>query len=347
MVGGCFLLAENPIYRKSKRYAKVKNKTIDDVRNIVIKIKQLEGVSTNTIHGYEKVFNDFDRFFGEKTDIKSLTQEDARNFIYWQLNEKVQFLNHKYRKNKPKGVSINSANTYLDFSISIFNVLVNEKIVEENIFNGIKHIKDKEKKIETLTPEEIKKIIRSLDKRVYSELRAYIIIHVCLDSFGRINEILSLKKEDVDLDSQVVTFSNTKSGKVRMVPISKKTVKLIEEMIEENEEFESEYIFLTNHGKPLKPDTFRKHFREVIRRSGINKRVHPHLLRHSASAMFLKQNGNIRVLQKILGHSDLIVTSRYAHVLDDTIRQQHELFSPLQLIEDVQIRKTRTKRTRK
>lgn len=324
--------------------------TIDDARNIVIKIKQLEGVSVNTIHNYEKLFNDFDRYFGEKTDISSLTREDARNFIYWQLNEKVQFLKHKHRKNKPKGVSASSANNYINYAKASFTVLCNEEIVEENIFLDVNRIKEKEKKVETLAIPEINKLLRSLNKGLYSEFRLYTLILTCLDSFGRINEILSLRIDDIDLEAQAITFSNTKNGKLRIVPVSKKTCKTLEELIKENEDFESEYVFLTNHGKQLSPDTARKHLRDVTKRIGLSHITGFHIFRHTASEMFLRGNhnglggGSMRVLQKILGHSDLSVTSIYAHVLDSTLKQQHEQFSPLNLIEEKEKRKTRTRR---
>src|SRR3954466_12425745 len=165
-------MSNNPKYRKTKRYTKqlaTKIFTVDDARNIVLKIKQLEGVASNTIFQYEKLFNDFDRFYGEKTDIAALTRDDAREFIYWQLNEKVQFANHKYRKTKPKGVSIGTANTYLQYAKGAFTILVNEEIVEENIFGNVNNIKEKEKKIETLSVEEINKLLRSLNKGWYSE----------------------------------------------------------------------------------------------------------------------------------------------------------------------------------
>ena len=78
--------------------------------------------------------------------------------MYWQLNEKIQFRNHKYpKKTKKKGVSIGTANTYLTYAKSTFNILVGEEIVEENIFENINNIKDKEKKIDTLTVQEINK----------------------------------------------------------------------------------------------------------------------------------------------------------------------------------------------
>lgn len=342
-------MSNNPIYRKTKRYTKqlaTKIFTLDDARNIVIKIKKLEGLAPNTIEQYEKLFNDLDRYFGDKTDIASLTSDDIRNFTYWQLNEKEQFKYHKYRKNKKKGVSISTVNTYLAYGKAAFEVLVEEEIVEENIFSSQNNIKQPERKIETLTPKEIEKFLRSLDKSWYTHFRMYVLVHVLLDSFGRIEEVLSLRKSDVDVERHCVTFNNTKSGAMRIVPITKKSVSLIEELFEENEDFtDIDYLFLTHHGKPLKPDTARKHLRELSELVGLNKLTGFHIFRHTASEMFLRQNGSIKVLQKILGHADLSTTSVwYSHILDDTVIQQHNQFSPLNLIEEKEKRKTRRKK---
>ncbi|MBT2723069.1 tyrosine-type recombinase/integrase [Bacillus sp. ISL-46] len=340
-------MSNNPIYRKTKKYTNqlaTKIFTIDDARNIVMKIKQLEGLSPNSIANYEKLFNDFDRFFGEKKDVASLTRDDAREFIYWQLNEKIQFKNHKYRKNKKKGISVSSVNTYIGYGKAAFTALVNEEIVEVNIFEDTNQIKEKEKKIETLTIDEINKLLRSLNKGWYSEFRMFVLINCLLDTFGRITEVLSIRKDDIDFEKHAITFQNTKSGKVRIVPVTKKTINFLEELIEETEDFESEYVFLTHHGKPLTQDTARKHLRDLVKRIGLgNKIIGFHIFRHTASEMFLRQNGSMRVLQKILGHSDISTTSIYAHVLDSTIQQQHHQFSPLNLIDEKEKRKTTRK----
>lgn len=344
-------MSSSPSYRKTKRYTNqlaTKIFTIDNARNIILKIKKLEGMSKNTLASYEKLFNDFDHFFGETKDITLLTRDDARNFIYWQLNEKIQFMNHKYRKTKKKGLSISSVNNCISLGKAAFNILLKEEIVDENIFEETNNIKQSEKKIDTLTIDEISKFLRSLNKGLYSEFRMYVLIHTCLDSFGRIQEILSIRKSDVDFERHAITFQNTKSRKIRIVPITKKTVNLLEELVEETEDFESEYIFLTNHGKPLNPDTARKHLKEIVKRVGLEGRISGfHIFRHTASELFLRGTssggGSIRVLQKILGHSDLSTTSIYAHVLDQTIKQQHELYSPLNLIEDKEKRKTTRK----
>jgi integrase/recombinase XerD len=126
--------------------------------------------------------------------------------MYWQLNEKTQYLNQPTWKNKKKGVSVNTANMYLNFAKGVFRVLKDENIVEENIFQNIRRIKDSEKKIETLTPQEISRLLRSLDLKLYAEFRTYVMIHVILDTFRRIGEVLSLTWEDVDFEHQCITF---------------------------------------------------------------------------------------------------------------------------------------------
>jgi integrase/recombinase XerD len=71
-----------------------------------------------------------------------------------------------------------------------------------------------------------------------------------------------------------------------VVPITKKTVKLLEELIEETSDFESEYIFLTHHGKPLTPDTARKHLRDITKRMRLEKITGFHIFRHTRVKCF-------------------------------------------------------------
>jgi len=328
-------MSENPKFKRTKRHRKKRKRfTIDDAREYIIRIKKLEGLSKSSLANYEKLFNDFDRFYGEDTSVESLNVEDARDFIQWQLTEKVQFLKAKHRTDKKKGVSITSVNTYLQYAKSTFNTLVDEGVLEESIFNSIKPIKEQTKQIETLTIDEINKLFRAMDKTLYTDFREYVLCHVLLDSFGRIEETLSVKKSEVDFKHHTITFNQTKNGKFRILPLTKKTLKLIAELIEETEDFHSPYLFVSTHGTRLRPDTFRKHLREIVKRAGINKRIHPHLFRHSASRMFLEQSNNIRVLQKILDHSHLETTSRYAHVLDKTIEEQHQQYSPINMLQE-------------
>ncbi|MGM0874905.1 MAG: tyrosine-type recombinase/integrase [Bacillota bacterium] len=71
----------------------------------------------------------------------------------------------------------------------------------------------------------------TFNKGSYCEFKAYVIIHTLIDSFGRIDEVLSIRQSDIDFESKSVIFSKTKSGKIRIIPMSMKTLQLIEELI--------------------------------------------------------------------------------------------------------------------
>lgn len=320
-----------------------KGMTFKQGRDLVFRVKKLEGCSPRTIENYNKVFNDFQQCFGGRKHINNVTVDDARKFIEWQLNEKVQFLNARGRRERKIGVSVVSANTYLGFAKGAFEVFVQDGIIETNPFRPLKKIKEQERKVDTLTPLEIKEILKALDKTWYADFRDFVVIHAMLDTFGRINEICNLQKDDIDYESGAVTFQKTKNNRFRIVPVSSKMLRLIDQLNDETEEFDSPYIFLSNQGKRLHPDTFRKHLREVVAKTTITKRVHPHIFRHTASTLFLAEGGSIRALQKILGHRDISTTMIYGHMLDSTIKDQHERFSPLRSIEMAEQIKTRTR----
>lgn len=279
----------------------------------MIKIKQIEGVADETINAYHRLFNDFDKFFGEGTDVTKLTEDDAIDYVHWQLNEKTpyEFSSRQDLKHE-KGVSVKTANSYLIMAKSAFNVL-NQRGITDHIFKDIKTIKEHEKQIDTLTVNEINKLFKEFDKTLYTEFRDYVICNVLLDGFARIGETLEVRVDDIDFDKKAITFKRTKGKRIRTVPLSNQTLKLLEELIEENEEFDTDYVFLTIFGEQLDTDTFRKRLDDIAERAEIKTNVYPHIFRHTASKMFIEQGGNLRVLQLILGHASVETTQRYAH----------------------------------
>ncbi|OXS80151.1 tyrosine-type recombinase/integrase [Domibacillus enclensis] len=262
--------------------------TVEKARDIIIRIKKMEGLSKHTITNYNKLFNDFERCFAKNKYMENLTIEDARRFIEWQLHEKQQFKNVRWNREKKIGVNVTSANSYLRLAKAAFSCLIDEGHLEKNPFSTLKNIKQQQKHVDILTDQEITKILNSLDKSWYADFRAYCLIHVLLDSFGRIGEVLALKRHDIDFEHGSITFNKTKNSVYRIVPVTKKTLNLLEKLMDETEEFESDFIFLTNAGNPLGADAARKHLHEITARAGIDKRVHPHIFRHSASCHFIK-----------------------------------------------------------
>ncbi|UPK45945.1 tyrosine-type recombinase/integrase [Paenibacillus pabuli] len=91
-------------------------------------------------------------------------------------------------------------------------------------------------------------------------------------------------------------------------------------------------IFLNNYGKRLVPNPFRHQLKKYADRAGIEKRVYPHLLRHSGAMLFLEEGGSQRHLQVILGHADGRMTAHYTHLSDKNVKKNHDEYSPLNAV---------------
>lgn len=77
-----------------------------------------------------------------------------------------------------------------------------------------------------------------------------------------------------------------------------------------------EHVFTTLEGKPLQPRYVQAMVERYGTRAGIERHVHPHLLRHTYATAFYRETHNLRHLQANLGHGDLSTTSIYTHVVD-------------------------------
>lgn len=173
--------------------------SVEKAREIVIRVKKMEGLSKHTIENYNKLFNDLERCFAKNKYMENFSLSDARRFLEWQLTEKQQFQGVRWGREKKIGVSVSSANSYLRLAKGAFSTLINEGHLEENPFMEIKNIKFQKKQVETLTEEEIQRILKSLDHSWFADFRSAVLIHVLLDSFGRIGAEAFKRVEIADL----------------------------------------------------------------------------------------------------------------------------------------------------
>uniref|UniRef100_UPI001C311577 tyrosine-type recombinase/integrase n=1 Tax=Mesorhizobium sp. GbtcB19 TaxID=2824764 RepID=UPI001C311577 len=135
----------------------------------------------------------------------------------------------------------------------------------------------------------------------------YVIMNLLLDTFLLISEALSLTSNDIDFSTKVITVraSVAKSRKARIVPIKNTTANLLKDLIKENEEFETDHVFVTKYGEPMNRNHIRRRLKKYAEAAGSTKNVLPHLFRHTGATMFLEAGGDIRHLQMLLGHADL------------------------------------------
>lgn len=301
--------------------------------------KVAEGRTDKTLNSYCENFNFFLEYLnykGIEPYSKFMTPEIMRNYIVYMFKEKIRFDGHTYKDDKEKTVGLSpvTVNTRLKTLRTLFKFLCEENLMESNPLQSVKKVVEDDNAITVLTVDELQRLLNTPNQRRYSDFRDYVLMNVLLDSFLRINEALSLKVSDIDAETGVLTIRSetSKSRRTRIIPIQKSTLKLLQELVSENDDFETDYIFLANYGEPMEANHFRKRLKQFVSKAGIEKRVHPHLFRHTGATLFLEAGGDIRHLQMILGHKDLRMVLRYTHLSNQALKKQHEQYSPLHLI---------------
>ncbi|QZX97395.1 tyrosine-type recombinase/integrase [Pantoea alfalfae] len=207
------------------------------------------------------------------------------------------------KKWKVKPITVNREHQYL---YAVFNEL--KRLGEwklPNPLDGLRIFKETEKEMSWLTDEQIRKLLDAMDR--YGKPHLTQIVKVCLATGARWSEAERLTRSQ--LSKYKITFTKTKGGKNRTVPIP---IWLFKEM----EKLE---------GRMFKP--CYQEFKKALALTDIElvEGQMTHVLRHTFASHFMMNGGNILVLQRILGHANIRETMRYSHFAPDHLEEAAEL----------------------
>ena len=163
-----------------------------------------------------------------------------------------------------------------------------------------------------LTIEEVRRIIE-----VTSNIKHSLIIKILYGSGLRVSEIVNLKKEDLNFDEGLIHIRLAKGKKDRFVTIP---LSIKEKLKNYCSLYSGNYLFESNRGGKLTKDTIQKIVRNSAKKAEIKKRVYPHLLRHSFATHLLEQGTDLRIIQKLLGHSSIKTTQIYTQISQASIK---------------------------
>lgn len=328
--------------RTGKRLKKQRNiiknsDNLDFLLEKFLEIKKAEGRAERTIKQYIENYAFFTEYLDKRGIprlMSALNKDIMRGYVIYMQSEIVRYEDHRFVLDKYKTVGIKPAtiNTRLKTLRVLFNCLRKENLIADNPMDGVQNVNEPEEEITVLTDDELKHLLNAPNQRMYTEFRDYVLMVYLLDGMSRISEALGLKTANFDYDTRTVTIPGTiaKNRKSRIIPLQPQTARLLRELIAENKtDFDSDYIFLTNYGGPMNSSHFRQRLVNYAKRAGIKKNVHPHLFRHTAATKFLQNGGDIRHLQKLLGHSDLRMVQRYTHLSNKSLIDQHARYSAL------------------
>lgn len=175
-----------------------------------------------------------------------------------------------------------------------------------------------EPQLRFLEPEEVARLLAVPNLRSLTGLRNRIVMQTQAETGARISEVLNLRPRDVVIAEKKVTVERGKGGRTRVVYWRSDELSMMLERWKKKRP-PSDYLFPTirskaGKGKRIEPRQYRSEFDRYVVKAGLPEWTTTHVLRHSFATQFLRDGGNIRILQICLGHASLATTERYLHV---------------------------------
>ena len=167
---------------------------------------------------------------------------------------------------------------------------------------------------EVLAPDEAKALIRSASNRAPTGIRNRALITVLYRGGLRLGEVLALRPKDIDGDEGTITVLRGKADRRRVVAIDPEAMAVVMRWLDRHRALGisgRRTLFCTLQGRPLQPSYVRTMLARLAGREGIDKRVHPHGLRHTMAYELMMEGVPIPIIQKQLGHASLATTERY------------------------------------
>lgn len=208
-----------------------------------------------------------------------------------------------------------SINGYLKVLRIFWEYIIEEKLwTQENPVRGIRSLPENGVVKRILSVKEVDLILSIPDRSTFYGLRLYCILRVFYDSGIRLQELINLKVDDVNLE-QGTLLINGKGRKQRYSTIGLGTVKAVKRyLFYYRTKLPGDRLFCSPKGHPILDTTIQRRLRQIGRK--LNIPLTPHLLRHTAATHRAAAGMPAFMLQRFLGHSSISTTQRYVHLSD-------------------------------
>jgi integrase/recombinase XerC len=216
---------------------------------------------------------------------------------------------------------------------SFYRYLVREEIIPKNPIEQVSSPKLDKRLPSFLTKEEMVKLLNAPDLSTPLGQRDRALLELLYASGLRVSELASLTPEQVDLETNEIRVWG-KGSKERMVLMGKPAAAALKSYIGEGRiklqgKKKSNALFLNRYGQRLPERSVQRLLEQYAKKSGIGKRIHPHMLRHTFATHLLDGGADLRVVQELLGHARLSSTQIYTHVTKGQARKVYLSAHPL------------------
>lgn len=301
---------------------KAKNDNLEELLQDYLFFLSVEkGLSKNSVESYKLDLLKFHNFCESKgiNDFKQIDKKTLEEFLSYLNQNKISSL---------------SQARYISSLRSFFNYLIGQGIIEDNPIEKIDSPKIRRNLPNVLTIDEVFAILDSVSTENCTGIRDKAILEVLYACGLRVSELINLKQRDIFWDEGFVRIWG-KGSKERIVPIGNSAlnwiniyIKKCRHMFVKENVDNKDILFLNQRGQKLSRMGIWKIIRRYALLVGLEDKVHPHIFRHSFATHLLEGGADIRVVQEMIGHSDISTTQIYTHLTKEYLIEVHKTYHP-------------------
>ncbi len=274
-------------------------------------------VSLNTLQSYKRDLKQFEKYLQENEEnYAELTDEGIKTYI-----KHMQEIGKK-----PSTISRGLASIR-----SFYQYEAKNKVVKSDPTDGIQSPKIEKRVPSILTSNEVALLLDQPKNVNLKGTRDKAMLEFAYATGMRVTEIISLNVEDINLETGYATCRNGK--KERTVPIGNMSLKALKDYMinarntmikDENEKA----LFVNVNGERLTRQGFWKIIKYYKEQAHIEKDITPHVLRHSFATHLLQNGADLKSIQTMLGHSDILSTQVYMQFQDESLKNIYKKAHP-------------------
>lgn len=262
--------------------------------------------SENTISSYQLDLTDFFAFLDKnKIEYLNINREDIRKYLKY-LDD-----------NNLKSTTISRKISALR---SFYNYLMNEKLVDHNIFKSIRNPKVERKLPNYLNYNEIEELLESIDTTSDEGLKSRLLIELFYATGCRVSEIINIKVENINRGNKTIKIMG-KGSKERIVYYGDYAEGYLDRYLKRNLNKGNPFLFINDNGEIYTTQEIEKIINNLVSNISIKTHVTPHTLRHTFATHLLNNGADIKTVQELLGHANLSTTGIYTHVSSDRLKE--------------------------
>lgn len=266
----------------------------------------------NTVESYMRDLEQFAHFILHRYDVepRKVEQTMVERFMDWLYESK--------RSKSSQARALSGVKSF-------FNYLLLEEKIETSPAEFISAPKPGRTLPDILTTEEIDRIINIIDNSTPKGLRDQAILEMLYSCGLRVSEVCDLQIGDLFFGEGYIRVTG-KGDKQRMVPVNSIARDRVQLYLETRNQHKGskDTLFLNNRGTKLTRVMIFTIIRQTAARAGINKKISPHTLRHSFATHLLEGGADIRQVQELLGHENILTTEIYTHLEISHLRKTVE-----------------------